>query len=428
MDKYIIELLETNTRVIIPDFGAFIIKQKDPRLIVFNEFLRYNDGLLIDYVAKSENIDKDVAKKKVVEYVNKAGKDLADNNEQVIEGLGKLIKESTGKITFEEISEAAKKVSKKKEPKKVDEIKEEKKAAETKEEKKVAETKEEKKVDEIKEEKKVVETKEEKQAKPEEIKKEISEKKDEVKAAGKPPPAKLQAEKEIKKVSQQEPAEKKTTPGIAQEQPKREIITKKEVEHETGAREEHKLRPAGYQKTEIRKKKKSNSQIIIWIVLILIINAAIISWFVFNDEIRDLFNKKPKDISIMEEEPVDQSTGEAVVQEEAIVTKEADVEETSPGIQKQITHEPEAAPEIEEETVSYSEKRYYIVAGCFRDERNADALVKKLKQKGYDAEKFGKIGNLHAVSYSSFVDRTEAQNQLRRIREEEEMEAWLTYY
>jgi hypothetical protein len=369
-------------------------------------------------VAKSENIDKDDAKKKVVEYVDKASKNLTDNNEHLIEGLGKLIKESTGKITFEEISEAAKKVSKKKEPKKAAEIKEEKKAAEIKEEKKAAEIKEPKKVDEIKEEKKV---------KPDEIKKEISEKKVEAKEAGKPPPAKPQAEKEISKVPQQEPVEKKTAASIAQEQSKREIITKKEVVPEAKAKEEHKLKPAGYQKTEIRK-KKSNSQIIVWIILILIINAAIISWFVFNDEIRGLFEKKPKDISTMEEKAADQSSNVATGQEEEAVSEEADIEEISPDMQKQISREPEAAPEIEEETVSYSEKRYYIVAGCFRDERNADALVKKLKQKGYEAEKFGKIGNLHAVSYSSFIDRTEAQNQLRKIREEEEMEAWITYY
>jgi hypothetical protein len=411
MDKYIIELLDTNTRVIIPDFGAFIIKQKEPRLIVFNEFLRYNDGLLIDYVVKSENIDKEAAKKKVVEYVDKAGKNLTDNNEHLIEGLGTLIKESTGKITFEEISEAGKKVSKKKEPKKVTETKEEKKEAEVKEEKKEAEVKEEKKEAEVKEEKK-----------------EAPDKKDEARVVSKPAAAKPEAEKETRKAAQEEPVEKKTTPRIAQEQARKEIIARKEQERIEKAKEERRLRPAAYQTTEIRKKKKSNSQIIVWIILILIINAAIISWFVFNDEIKSLFEKKSGEISVMEEEAADQTIGVIDEQDEAVVSEQEDIEEISTDIETQITSEPEAAPEIEEESISYPEKRYYIVAGCFRDERNADALVRKLKQKGYDAEKFGKIGNLHAVSYSSFIDRAEAQSQLRKIREEEEKEAWLTYY
>ena len=83
---------------------------------------------------------------------------------------------------------------------------------------------------------------------------------------------------------------------------------------------------------------------------------------------------------------------------------------------------------IEEESISLSEKRYYIVAGCFREENNANSLVDKLTQKGHDAEKFGKIGNLYAVSYASFIDRAEAQRKLRSVREEEAPEAWIVYY
>ena len=395
MDKYIIELLDTNTRVIVPDFGAFIIKQKEPRLIVFNEFLRYNDGLLIEYVAKSENIDKEAAKKKVIEYVDKAGKDLKDNNEHLISGLGKLVKESTGKITFEEKSDSTKKDSKK-------------------EPKKVADTKEEKKV------------------KADEIKKETIKKEDVAKKVSKPEPVKPPEEKEVKKVPPEKPVEKKPDASVAQKEAKKEIVTKKvekpKEEPKVRPKEEHKLRPTVYQKTEIRKKKKSNSQILVWIILILVINAAIISWFVFNDEIRGLFETQPEDISILEEQPDDQSTDAVDGQEETTVTGDAGIEEKSADVQRPATTEPEAAPEIEEESISLSEKRYYIVAGCFREENNADALVTKLTQKGYDAEKFGKIGNLHAVSYASFIDRAEAQNQLRKIREEEELEAWITYY
>ncbi|NJM14971.1 MAG: hypothetical protein HC896_05945 [Bacteroidales bacterium] len=54
MDAYIVELLNSNKRVIIPDFGAFIVKQGTPVTYVFNEFLKYNDGLLIDHVAKKK--------------------------------------------------------------------------------------------------------------------------------------------------------------------------------------------------------------------------------------------------------------------------------------------------------------------------------------------------------------------------------------
>jgi len=407
MDKYIIELLDTNTRVIIPDFGAFIIKQKEPRLIVFNEFLRYNDGLLIEFVAKSENIDKVIAKRKVVEYVDLASKNLKDNNEHLIKGLGKLIKESTGKITFEEISGAEVKESKKKESKKVAEIKEEKKPA------------------------------------ADETKKDTVAKEVKSKEATPSKPVIPEAEKETGKVQQEKPIEKKEGASLAQEEskkeisakPKEETVIKPKVEPVVKAREEsilkpkeeHKQKPS-YHTAEIRRKKKSNSQIVVWIILILFINAAIISWFVFNDEIRGLFKKPSDELVTLQEEASDESPEIKDEMQEMPVSGEAGVEEPPADIQKQTISEPEAAPEIEEEPVSYSEKRYYIVAGCFRDERNATAFVKKLIQKGYDAEKFGKIGNLHAVSYSSFVDRNEAQNHLKKIRDEEEPEAWIVYY
>jgi nucleoid DNA-binding protein len=393
MDKYIIELLDTNTRVIIPDFGAFIIKQKDPRHIVFNEFLRYNDGLLIEFIAKSENIDKVLAKKKVVEYVDLANKNLKENNEHTLEGLGKLIKESTGKITFEEIPGIQAKESKKKEPKKTAEIKEDKKA----------------KADEAVPEKPVV-PKTEKE--PPKIKEEKPvEKKEEA------TPAKEESKKEIIAKPKAEPPVK----------PKTEPVAKEKEESILRPKAEHKPEPP-YKTAETKRKKKNNVQIVIWIILILVINAAIISWFVFKDEYRGFFKKLSGTTDVIEEETGDQGLEIITETEDISPGTEADVEEPAAGIQSQKITEPEVAPEIEEEPVSYPEKRYYVVAGCFREESNATAYVKKLIQKGYNAEKFAKIGNLHYVSYSSFIDKSEAQSQLRKIREEEAPEAWMLYH
>ena len=117
MNKIINELLNTNARVIIPDFGAFIIKQKNPRLVVFNEFLRYNDGLLIDYISVSEGIEKDAAKVKVTKFVEEINKILSQDDEVFLEGLGKLAKDSTGKLTFTEDTAASKESQQKEEKK-----------------------------------------------------------------------------------------------------------------------------------------------------------------------------------------------------------------------------------------------------------------------------------------------------------------------
>ena len=396
MDKYIIGLLDTNTRVIIPDFGAFIIKQKDPRLIVFNEFLRYNDGLLIEYVAKKENIEKDAAKKKVSEYVSLAGKNLKDNDEHLILGLGKLKKESTGKIAFEEGSKTAKKDTKKKESPKESIVKEEKKTTE------------------------------------EDTKKETAEKEAKAKEVPKVVPATEQNIEEVKKVTQEKPADVKAGEPASQEKPVEmragESVSKAQEKKEILTKPKPLVSPVIHKKVETRQIKRSNSQIIVWIILILVINAAIISWFVFNDEIRGFLSKDSGSAVATEEGATDEPGDAETVSDEPSVPGEDIAGKSGTDLPKQNISEPVTAPEIEEESISLSEKRYYIVAGCFREENNANSLVDKLTQKGHDAEKFGKIGNLYAVSYASFIDRAEAQRKLRSVREEEAPEAWIVYY
>ena len=396
MDKYIIGLLDTNTRVIIPDFGAFIIKQKDPRLIVFNEFLRYNDGLLIEYVAKKENIEKDAAKKKVSEYVSLAGKNLKDNDEHLILGLGKLKKESTGKIAFEEGSKTAKKDTKKKESPKESIVKEEKKTTE------------------------------------EDTKKETAEKEAKAKEVPKVVPATEQKIEEVKKVTQEKPVDVKAGEPASKEKPVEmragESVSKAQEKKEILTKPKPLVSPVIHKKVETRQRKRSNSQIIVWIILILVINAAIISWFVFNDEIRGFLSKDSGSAVATEEGATDEPGDAETVSDEPSVPGEDIAGKSGTDLPKQNISEPVTAPEIEEESISLSEKRYYIVAGCFREENNANSLVDKLTQKGHDAEKFGKIGNLYAVSYASFIDRAEAQRKLRSVREEEAPEAWIVYY
>src|SRR4030042_837214 len=119
MENHIQYLLNTNLRIIIPDFGAFIIRQKEPLVIVFNELLRYNDGLLIDYIARHENIDKDMAKHQVTEYTENLVKALDSSKEVKLEGIGTLHKTGEDKIEFVQTGKdtprrSAKKTSEKK--------------------------------------------------------------------------------------------------------------------------------------------------------------------------------------------------------------------------------------------------------------------------------------------------------------------------
>ena len=57
INEYIKELISNNSRVIIPDFGAFMIQNSDNgKIISFNDFLKFNDGVLVNKIIVNEHI------------------------------------------------------------------------------------------------------------------------------------------------------------------------------------------------------------------------------------------------------------------------------------------------------------------------------------------------------------------------------------
>lgn len=76
--------------------------------------------------------------------------------------------------------------------------------------------------------------------------------------------------------------------------------------------------------------------------------------------------------------------------------------------------------------LSRASNKYYVVAGAFRVEANADKKVGLLIKQGYDAQLIGvnKYG-LHQVSYAGFADKYEALDYLRKIKRTVTREAWL---
>ena len=414
MNKIINELLNTNARVIIPDFGAFIIKQKNPRLIVFNEFLRYNDGLLIDYISASEGIEKSAAKVKVTKFVEEISKTLAKGDEVIIEGLGKLVKDSAGKLSFSEDTTASKESQQKgKKPAPKKDMAAPPKAK-TEQKKEDQAEKLEKEKSEPKKEDKIEVSKGE--AKPEPKKKESEELKSKEEE-----PVEITFEKE----------ETKPIPPIEEKIPKEEKILVTPVKSSDEKPESVKSGqtvPLGRKPVEKTIRKKSNSmQIIGWIILIVIVNGAIVAWFLFNDQITGIFKRdRFKETEMTTTVKADQEVpaGEQDYETEEVTGIQS--EEIVPQELVQVEDESDIAPVSQ--PVLKDRKEYYIVAGCFREENNADQLVIELRRKGFQSEKFGKIGNLHAVSFSSFADKSAALEELKRIRNTEQKEAWIAYY
>jgi nucleoid DNA-binding protein len=408
MDKNIIALLNNNLRVIIPDFGAFIIRQKEPKIIVFNEFLRYNDGLLIENLVKTEGIEMEMARQQLSDYTEHAAKVLEKEKTFTIEGLGKLQKDNSGKILFIAESETG---SVEMSP----DIKEEPEIQLIKNESKTEPENKSEVKPEVKSEVKP-KVKSDDRSETNITQETVTKLKQE-----KPAAEDVSANQVVLSINEEVniPAELKvpvdTLPTKEETVPEAlpVIINEKEVVNQTQDKYQYNAVHVTGQ-SSVMKKSTGNraNQILKWIAVILLANIAILAWFILQDNIRGFFinNKEPARIT----DSVFQHLSDSVIDaasDTSLIYRE--------------THENTA---IKESPPVQGNLRYYIVAGCFRDEVNADELVKSLKIKGFNAEKFGKIGNLYAVCFASYDDKELAVKELKRIREEIHPEAWMTRF
>lgn len=100
MEKYLISLLEQNNRVIVPDLGAFILRQNEPKNLVFNDLLAFDDGMLTDKLMLEEKILKAEAQSRIKQYVEKARRILETGEVYPIEEMGFLRMDSSSRIEF----------------------------------------------------------------------------------------------------------------------------------------------------------------------------------------------------------------------------------------------------------------------------------------------------------------------------------------
>jgi len=103
--KELTELIHQNTRIILPEFGAFLVKDSgekgfNPSNVSFSPFLRYNDGMLEVYVAKKRGISKEEASKDVRAFVEALKNELLEKGFYEIEGLGELKRDQRGSLSF----------------------------------------------------------------------------------------------------------------------------------------------------------------------------------------------------------------------------------------------------------------------------------------------------------------------------------------
>lgn len=76
--------------------------------------------------------------------------------------------------------------------------------------------------------------------------------------------------------------------------------------------------------------------------------------------------------------------------------------------------------------VEKQKKGFHVIAGAFRFPDNAQRKVKQLLEEGYQARILGvNKWNLSVVSYGSYSDKEAAYNELSKIKNNVEKEAWM---
>jgi nucleoid DNA-binding protein len=358
IEKYIAELLETNNRVIVPDFGAFMVKiDAGDKTVTFNDFLKYNDGLLVNHIASKEKISKDDAFKKIREFVKELLNTLKTSQKFTLGTMGSLVKDERGGIRF-----VAEKSTNTVSPE--DAVESEKVEATTDETAPKATGKTV--VDVKKDEKAPIKPGAPLGQKP---------------AATPPPPIPGQRPEQLGK-----PTVKPGTPPP----------------------------PQGRNPNIAPKKapKKNNTTTILIIVGIVVVLGVIGGL-----------------ISLNYDEWVGKAERERLAEEahqtELVMKAQQDSIREVERVQDSIRIATAEAEELaRQKEIEKNQKKYYLVAGSFKVQKNAQRFSEQLNSQGYKSEVFMESRGFWRVSYNSFIDRREAFNEYQKLKQNE-IQVWV---
>lgn len=386
--KFLVELIEKNTRVILPEFGAFLVKDDGTGTyknsnVTFSPFLRYNDGMVEDALASAKKISKDEAKKQLNRYIEDIKSKLLNEKSLAIENLGLFKLDKRGSVHFvpKDLAEN-------------DQI----------------DGKEEKK-DEIQSE--------------------------EIKEVKQKPQA-----KEVKPPAQDTPL--KATPDKTEEEksePKKESETKPEIETkvEKAAPKVSSVKPQKttptppIQKQQKVTKSSSGTGKAILIGTLIGLGLVVIvvgGWYLISSGIIDFSKKEVATSNISQEVTVDEPE-EIISTEESEVTQgqfDNEFEKLSNEIDNQSLADDkgESKSTIDEKRIidnksaqdvvvnaSYPQDgMFHIIAGSFRNPNYAEKFSNDMKSAGFKSRVILQPSGMHAVSLGSFLTRQEAADSM----------------
>lgn len=391
--EYLIDLLKNNKTVIIPNIGAISNSDSPTHQYIFNEYLKFDDGMIVKYISTKEGKSLDEAGDDLDKFTQGFSDLLNQGKEVVIPQIG-ILSKVDGKTVFHCDTNASggTKIS-----------------TSSIEDKKI-EPEIEKKSEPIIETK--PETKIEKQPEP------VVEKKPEPVVETKPETPTLSRPKEVNPKPETK-IEKKPEPVI-EKKPDPVIETKPETKNE-------KL------KTSPSKPKKKRK--LVWIILIIVLlGGGGTAGFIFKDQLMEMIGmnettaskneeKAEVDTNDSKEEKVEEKINEEPVEEvipeeetESNVASESMEETVEEPIVEEKVEEPVEEVKIPVQAATASPGNYYIIVGCYSNQGNADNMISKVSAAGLSPTNVGTFNSLIHVAAGSASDMQGALQQLNAVR------------
>ena len=131
----------------------------------------------------------------------------------------------------------------------------------------------------------------------------------------------------------------------------------------------------------------------VWAIAIGLPLAAIFIWGVLNfNTVKKVFIKEKA------------KTEKVAVKKKPVTTKKPAAKPKTDQAKQEAKQKTETK-KAEVKKPAVAQKKYYIIAGSFKNEKYAISYMNKLKAEGYNAEKLAERNGMHAVSFNSFTDK-----------------------
>lgn len=393
--KDLAHIIENHTRIILPDFGAFLLKDSGngafkPENLTFSPFLKYNDNVLEEYYAKYKEIPKDEAIKQIKAFIETLKETIKTQGYFDIPAIGRLMRDNRGAIIFTAIG----------------------KNISTTDTSKPATNKLPKKSKKVLEATSIININEQLESKQEPCQEDI-----------------------VLDIDNQEPINEEYPKGqpIEEQVLVNESIVEIEEELNEPPAEQNQPIPStdisldnittnNQEDSEMAKTKKKSKLVLILIYLGISLSAILIFAFIiremaFNNEIRE--SNRP---NIIVNEKAEKTETETITPEKETPKDEIDkafddmtTDDASESTENNIETQIEKSV-IENAAIKQStSEKFHLIAGSFKDKLNAEKYAKELKSAGYKSEVLALPNGKNYVTVGSFPTKEKANQEKSQL-------------